>query len=552
MRARETIMPTLSTRVELRVLVALVVGLLAFYSGVVWYNLANYFPVRGDEVLTMSASHKLATTGVLGSDLATGLYGAERRFFLNLPVQNLIQAPVFRVAGTGIRQARLPSLVAGVAVVTCTTWFALRSFGWSVAALTAVALVFWRSNLIGTEPRPPLLALGQSGRYDLVVVALLWATILLLQSCVVRPRRTTAVLVGVFAGLTVLTQFYGIAAIVLPAVAYVMRWGRAIWREAVPRWSALGFLLVVAPYGVLILLDLDAFAGQAALQGPRVQFFDPRFWFDNLANETSRYASVTEPSVLALGEASLIGPWMLWVGALPGIVPLIALSRGAGVDRALPWLTLAVPFAVLALGEQTKAVLYTSLIVPSLSLCLACGLDAVIRGRLFGGRWPVVVRVLRVTTAVLLVVLVGEGLRGYQFSLRESERVTPYLQIGRQLSSLMPDDGVVLGAWRWWWALADHRYFAVNGFWQQSQRVSVSGDLPSFREELHRKGASYLVVDRDFLADLDRTVAAYRLDAVRFVDDCSVVVGVLDDVTYGRIEVRRVSCAAGLSSNVPQ
>ena len=547
-------MPTMSTRVEPRVLVALLcVGLLAFYSGVVWYNLDNYFPVRGDEVLTMSASHKLATTGVLGTDLATGLYGAERRFFLNLPVQNLIQAAVFRVAGTGIRQARLPSLVAGIAVVMCTTWFALRSFGWSAAVLTTVTLVFWRSNLIGTEPRPPLLALGQSGRYDVVVVALLWVTILLLQSCVVRPRRTTAVLVGVFAGVTVLTQFYGIAAIVLTAVTYVMRWGRATWREAVPRWSAVGCLLVVVPYAVFILLNLDAFAAQATLQGPRVQFFDPRFWLGNLINETSRYTSVTEPAVLTLGEASLIGPWMLWAGALPGIVPLIAFARGAGVNGALPWLTLAVPFAVLAFVEQTKAVLYTSLLVPSLSLCLACGLDAVIRGRLFGSRWPVVFRVLRVATAALLVVLIGEGLRGYRFSVRESDRVTPYLHLGRQLSSFMPDEAAVLGAWKWWWALGDRRYFAVNGFWQHSRRVSVSGDFPSFREELHTKGASYVVVDRDFLADLDRTVPAYRLDAVRFIDDCSVIVGVVNDVTYGRIEVRRFSCPAGLiSSDVTQ
>ena len=73
---------------------------------------------------------------------------------------------------------------------------------------------------------------------------------------------------------------------------------------------------------------------------------------------------------------------------------------------------------------------------------------------------------LRVVAAVLLVVLIGEGLRGYRFSVRESERVTPYLQIGRQLSSFMHDDGAVLGAWRWWWALGDRRYFAVNGFWQ--------------------------------------------------------------------------------------
>jgi hypothetical protein len=213
---------------------------------------------------------------------------------------------------------------------------------------------------------------------------------------------------------------------------------------------------------------------------------------------------------------------------------------------------LVVPFAVLALVEQTKAVLYTSLIVPSLSLCLACGLDAVMRARLFGRRWPIAVAGLRVLTAALLVVLVSEGVRGYRFSVRESERVTPYLHLGRQLSSFMHDEGAVLGAWRFWWALGDRRYFAVNGFSQHARRVSVSGDHPSFREEAHAKGASYVVVDRDFLADLDRTVPAYRLDAVRFIEDCSAVAGVLNDVTYGRIEVRRISCVAGRSTDVAQ
>jgi hypothetical protein len=130
--------------------------------------------------------------------------------------------------------------------------------------------------------------------------------------------------------------------------------------------------------------------------------------------------------------------------------------------------------------------------------------------------------------------------------------VTPYLRLGRQLSSFMHDEGAVLGAWRFWWALSDRRYFAVNGFSLHSRRLSLSGNHPSFREEVHAKGASYLIVDGDFLADLERTVPVYRRDAVRFIDDCSVIVGVLNDVTYGRIEVRRISCAAGLSSDVPQ
>lgn len=536
---------------EPRGLVAVLsVALVTAYWAAAWTHLDDYGPVRGDEVLTMSASHKLAATGVMGSDLATGLYGAERRFFLNLPVQNLVQAAVFRAAGTGIRQARLPSLVAGTAVIALTTWFALRAFGGPVAALTAILLVLWRSNLIDTEPRPPLLALAQSGRYDLLVVAWLWATIVLLQACLARPRRTTAFFVGVFAGLAALTQFYGVAAVVLAAAAYAMRWGPAVWREAAPRWTALGCLLVIVPYGAFILLDVDTFARQAALQGPRVQVWDPLFWIGNLSRETSRYALVTEPAMRTLDGPWLIGPWLLWAGALPGIVPLVAWSRGQGALGALPWLVMVVPLAVLALVEQTKAVLYASVMVPSLTLCLACGFDAVIRARAV--RWFAVRRFVQVAAALVLAVVVVEGWRGYRDSLREAGRVTPYLDVGRRLEAHMRDGEPALGAWRWWWALADRPYFAVNGLWQHARRVAVADGGPSLAGEVRAKRASYLLVDRDFLADLDRTTAEYKEAATSFIDGCSRLVGVVEDATYGRIEVRRVSCVPGGSADVAQ
>jgi hypothetical protein len=517
---------------------------------VAWGNLANYFPVGGDEVLTLSASHKLATAGVLGSDLATGLYDAETSFFLNLPIQNLLQAAVFGVWGTGIWQARLPSLIAGVSLVGLASWFALRSFGWSVAILTAVTLVFWRSNLIGTEPRPPLLALSHSGRYDLLVVGLLWATIVLVYEGVARPRRTTAFMAGVCAALTALTQFYGIAAVAVMMIAYVMHWGRRTWREPVVRWSALGCLLTFLPYVVFVLLNLDAFTRQAALHGPRVDFLDPSFWLGNLLNETTRYQAVTDASAPTPGDRPLIGPWMFWLAAIPGIVPLIASSRGSGAQRALPWLSLAVPFGVLALAEQTKAVLYTSLIIPSLSLSLACALDALLRGR--GVRQPLVRRVIQTASAMLLVVLIIEGWRGYRAAMHESRTVTAYLEIGRLIESMIPDDRPALGAWRWWWAVGGRRYFAVNGFWLNSERIFVSGEHPSFREEVQAKRASYLIVDRHFLGDLDRTVPTYRDAARHFIDSCSVVTGALDDGTYGRIEVRRISCLDERSPNVAE
>ena len=245
-----------------------------------------------------------------------------------------------------------------------------------------------------------------------------------------------------------------------------------------------------------------------------------------------------------------IGPWLFFIGALPGIVSLIVFSRGSALERALPWLSLAVPFAVLALAEQTKAVLYAFFIVPALSVSLACGLDALLRDRIVRNRVRLVGRGLQVVGAVVLIALVTEGFRGYRFSMLESTRVTPYHDIGRRLVSFMPEDRPTLGAWRWWWALADRRYSAVSGFWMQSRLASAADGRPeSLREEVKTKRAGYLIVDRDFLADLDRMRAPYRLDAVQFIETCTTVAGLVEDRTYGRVEVRRIACPA--SAYVP-
>ena len=71
--------------------------------------------------------------------------------------------------------------------------------------------------------------------------------------------------------------------------------------------------------------------------------------------------------------------------------------------------------------------------------------------------------------------------------------------------------------------------------------------------EAKAKRASYLIVDRHLLGDLDRTVPTYREEAIRFIEDCSRLSGVIDDPTYGKIEVRRLTCLDnGRSSDVTQ
>jgi len=50
------------------------------------YNLGNYRPVSNDEMELMAVAYKLATQGVLGSDLYAGFFNADQHFMITLPL----------------------------------------------------------------------------------------------------------------------------------------------------------------------------------------------------------------------------------------------------------------------------------------------------------------------------------------------------------------------------------------------------------------------------------------------------------------------------------
>src|SRR6267143_4524711 len=61
------------------------------------YNLGNYRPVSNDEMELMAVAYKLATQGVLGSDLYAGFYNADQHFMITLPLEHLFNAASFKV-----------------------------------------------------------------------------------------------------------------------------------------------------------------------------------------------------------------------------------------------------------------------------------------------------------------------------------------------------------------------------------------------------------------------------------------------------------------------
>ena len=232
----------MTTRLNMLWTLALMVAF-ALASG---YHLGNFFPISSDEVEIMSASYKLATEGRYASDLLVGFAQADEHFFMNLPVINLLQAATFKVFGAGLWQARLPSVASGVGLIAMVGWLAYRWGGLLVSVVATLLLVFWRTNLIGSEPRPPLLALAQSARYDLAVVAIVWMAIVFLNRAVERPSLRLGIAVGACAGVATLTQFYGIGVVLVIAAAYGRRWGRRTLTHSIPYVTGGAFLAVPA------------------------------------------------------------------------------------------------------------------------------------------------------------------------------------------------------------------------------------------------------------------------------------------------------------------
>src|SRR3989304_4944343 len=98
-------------------------GLLALvlvYLATVLPNLGDDPIVGGDEGWIISSAARLAEDGVFGSDLFRGLYGAENQYYFNLPLHHLVLAAVFKLSGVGVLQARLVSVVFGLAALLLT------------------------------------------------------------------------------------------------------------------------------------------------------------------------------------------------------------------------------------------------------------------------------------------------------------------------------------------------------------------------------------------------------------------------------------------------
>jgi 4-amino-4-deoxy-L-arabinose transferase-like glycosyltransferase len=500
-------------------------------------NLDNYPPVSGDEPWIMSASHKLATEGVLGTDLF-GDFLNYRRHWFPPPGQFVLQAGVFRLFGAGVAQARWVSLMAAVIVLWVTGIVAWRWYGWEVAAVAVLLLLLWRSRATMMTTGIPLLGSARSARYDMTAAAAVWLTVLVLEHWRERRRAAAALATGLCAATATLSQFYGILTVALIGVYVASRSGARQARGRQLAWMALGFALLTVPYGIYVVSHWSDAVAQFAFHGERASFYQPGVMFRNLVREPLRYVSVIDP----LGP----GSWT-FVFAMP--VVLVHLTRRAlagrvGGDRSL--LVFCAVFAILlALVDTTKAPIYSLALVPA--WCVAAGATWVQLLRSLKARRSGTYAVLRWGLLGASLVLVAEGSIVTVYDRFRARDVSAYEATGRRILELLPQDGAVLGAERWWWPLRSRNYVSLSSMLQRWHVATAAGaGEPELEHVLQAADVSSVVISRDMRGGLSRASRQLQAQFDGLLRRCTRKAGAVHDRTYGEIAVHELlpSCRA--------
>jgi hypothetical protein len=506
-----------------------VVAYLAFSTFLVagaWPYLANFPPVSADEVWIMSASVTLADEGVLGSDLFAGFHGADRHYFLNLPAHHFFQAAFFKVFGAGVAPARAPSLVAGVVVLWAVGWLAYKWVGVECSLATGILLLFWRSNLIAPDPRPPLLALAQSGRYDITVLSGWWLTMVVFARHLDQPRRITAIVSGLLGGITALTQHYGVGALVACAATLLWMQRQERHRSLYARDVAIGALMPIAVYALYVAIYWTDFVGQVAIHAQRLHFNDPRFYLTNLLNEWRRFEWLIGTS----GDA--VRGWTIVPAIAATFFVIARLGRGG---NGLAFMSVLAAFLSLALLESLKARLYASLLVP----VLCFGLAAALAPATAASRRGFATALRAVAVWLLLIALVVDGFAGYRFVSNEGPRVSSYVDAGRRMAMSLDPEVTVLGSQRWWWPLRAFPYRSLSAQWEIWKVEEGANHKPEFNAMLERLGAGYLIVDDDIRGDLTRMPPQLRQQVDDVLRSRAKKIEAWRDPTYGLIEIHR-------------
>ena len=552
-------------RVDGWLAIAVLLGLAGLYLVTVLPNLSNDPIAGGDEGWIMSASAKLAEQGTFGSDLFEGFFGAGSHYFFNLPLHHLILAGVFKVAGVGIEQARLVSVLFGLATLGLTCALGSRIGGRVVGAGAAALLVLLRLNLTPFTGLT-LTDLGATVRYDLIAVPYgLGASLLVLAAVRTALLRHVSALTGswsrsvadepgvdrsqvlvcaagLLTGLGALTQFIG-AFVAVPLTLFLLTEFSLRLRQRVQLAAVFGLaaLLPFLPYAAYVATNWDDFRAQSRSFEQSSDFASPAFYVDQLLNEPDRYAIAVDLQEAPSGLSGIASrPSARLVFFLLGPAALILTARralaGAGAHRLLALLLFGL-ILQLALFESTKRFVYWVVVVPYLCIALA---DLAVACLQWRPRGPNVALAARLALGAVAGVILLEGLLIAAKDVRDAGDAPSLEAAGRAIEVALPEGASAIGDNRLWPVLRGRPYRSLLLlFYYTNPRISRDEATDVFGA-MDRIGADYLLLSPLSREILEKLTPEHADEFGRYLQDRAQLTTTVEAPGYGPIEVYRL------------
>jgi hypothetical protein len=330
----------------------------------------------------------------------------------------------------------------------------------------------------------------------------------------------------------------------------VLNWlwarGRRGLAEPTLYWIVAGAGLAWLPWLVFLTLNHADWLAQLTVFGNRLDLLDPGFYVQNILGEAARYMDVLtvpdtdDPRAPISPASQLIAATAIW----PAAAYVVWRSRRTqAVGDRLVWSSLAVSAGLLLVVDQTKTPLYAIVLVPSICLSLAVCATAAWAWAGNKSRRAYSRLATRAVIACLGLVVATEGLRAYSVYLGHAARVSQYLGVGLQLEEALSPDSRLLGPERWWWAVHNHPYVSLRGVWWQWWAAASAdpGRLPQFAAWVNSTQADTIIVNDNIRDDIRAFPDALQRQFWEFVSRCTTPVLDLNDASYLRIEVDRIT-----------
>ena len=418
------------------------------------------------------------------------------------PALMLIEAAIFKVFGTSLYTAKLPSLLSAFLGIFLTYLLGCELAGPLLGAAAAVFLA--ADNMYFLAAR--------TARPEATVVFFSLCGVLLFLYALRRQSVALAFLSGLMVGIGALVHVNALSAGISAGVLALVEFRASIIRRARPWAFVAGLILPVIPY--VLWANSDAIHHRefvtlysAGAEATLAQIPSLELWrysdFIGMPNSRFRFP-IPLPYRLHVVIALLAAAWFLW-----------------RYDRTLfrKVMCLLAPSMLWWMYLRNPNVRYTATASPYFALLVAGAALALWNAR---PRW-------RKTVVAAAVLLVAAEVASNYFLLY-LYRKSDYLALADRFHTIIPKDAAVYGALHFWMAFHNQPFFSYN---RTPLQYAVD------------HGARYLILNDNLMLngngwgidDWQRV----RQDSSAFVRDHATLAGRAPDPYYGALEIYRVN-----------